>query len=198
MTGLNQGPDQLQDSGLLQQRIQELEQEVERRTRESYQQGYSAGQAAGTQQAQAQLEPLVARLARTLEELAGLKRRVRAEAEEDAVRLSIAIARKILHREITVDAEALLGLFKAALQRVDAHDVNRVRVNPEDISMIKRHLETGAAVNAQLALVADAGIERGSVIFETTRGNLDASVSTQLVEIENGLVDLVRRSRDAF
>jgi flagellar assembly protein FliH len=46
-----------------------------------------------------------------------------------------------------------------------------------------------------IELVPDASLERGAAIFETTRGNLDASIETQLREIERGFTDLVRSHR---
>jgi flagellar biosynthesis/type III secretory pathway protein FliH len=43
-------------------------------------------------------------------------------------------------------------------------------------------------------VIADASRAIGSVIFETPRGNLDASVDSQLQEIERGLADRLRRT----
>ena len=43
-------------------------------------------------------------------------------------------------------------------------------------------------------MVPDASRELGTVIFETQRGNLDASVESQLQEIERGLADRLRRN----
>jgi flagellar assembly protein FliH len=42
-------------------------------------------------------------------------------------------------------------------------------------------------------VIADASREPGAVVFETERGNLDASVDAQLREIERGLADCLRR-----
>lgn len=179
-----------------QHRIHQLEAELEQRTAHAHQQGYSEGQSSGAQQASRQLEPVLARMARAVEELQGLRRRTRAEAEEDAVRLAIAVARKILHREFALDPDALLGLMKAAMQRIDSRELNRVRFHPADIPALERHLQA-LGMPAKLEIVADSSLERGSAIFETVRGNLDASISTQLHEIESGFIDLVRRSRDA-
>jgi len=179
----------------LQRRVQELERQLEQRTREAYQQGQTAGQAAAVQQAQQQLQPVMARLAKAVDEITGLRRRVRGEAEEDTVKLAIAVARKVLYREITVDSESLLGLVKAAMQRVDAREMHRVRMHPDDIPMLERSLQT-SGMPARLEVMADPSLERGGLILETTRGNLDASIGTQLAEIERGFVDLLRRSRD--
>ena len=46
---------------------------------------------------------------------------------------------------------------------------------------------------AALEIIADPQLTPGSALFETARGELDASVGTQLDEIQRGLTDLVRR-----
>jgi flagellar biosynthesis/type III secretory pathway protein FliH len=41
--------------------------------------------------------------------------------------------------------------------------------------------------------VPDGSRDPGAAVFETERGNLDASVESQLGEIERGLADALRR-----
>ncbi len=184
------------EDSVLQGHIQELERISAERVRDAFDQGQASGLAAGMERAQQQVEPVLRRLAASIEQLAGLRRKIRAEAEEDAVRLALAVARKILYREMSVDPEALLGLIKASLQRIDARELHRIRMHPEDIPAIERHLET-LGMPARLEVVADPSLERGALLFETSRGQLDASIGTQLAEIERGFLDIVRRSRDA-
>lgn len=175
-----------------QARIQELERELQERPRQAYQQGHQEGLAAGVQQANAKLEPVMAKLAQSLLDLAGVRKRHLLEAEEDAVRLAIAVARRVIRRELSVDPESLLGVVKAAFERVEARDVHRIRAHPEDVELLKRHLSQ-AGLPVRLEVLADPALERGGILFETARGSLDASVSSQLKEIESGLVDLVRQ-----
>jgi len=136
---------------------------------------------------------MASRLARTIEELSGLRQRYRHEAEEDVIALAMAIARRILHRELTVDPDALLGLVKAALKKIEAHEVHRVRVRPEDALLVQQHLDK-MGLPQRVELIADPGLERGSAILDSSRGALDVSVETQLAEIERGFADLVRRA----
>jgi flagellar assembly protein FliH len=159
----------------------------------AHQQAFQEGQAAGRQEMLAQMEALTVRLARSIEELSGLRPRFRHEAEQDLVALSIAIARRILHRELTVSPEALLGLVKAALEKIELREVHRVRVAREDAPMIEQYLEK-IGPPRRVEVVADATLVRGSVLLDSTRGVLDASVETQLAEIERGFADLVRRT----
>jgi flagellar assembly protein FliH len=175
-----------------QARIQELEREMEQSARQAHQQGFAEGQAAGAQQAAARLEPAMVKVAESIRELAAVRKRYFAEAEGDAVKLAVAVARKVLHRELSVDPDALVGVVKAAFERTEARDVHRIRLHPEDQPVVLKHLSR-AGVPPQVELIPDGSLERGAVMIETSRGCLDASVSSQLKEIERGLVDLVRR-----
>jgi flagellar assembly protein FliH len=184
---------QAQDNQLEQQlhaRIRELEASVH----QAFQSGRREGDSMARQELAARLDAVCETFARTVEEVAGMRTRVRREAEEDVVRLSVAIGRKILHRELTLDPDALHGLVKAAMHRVDARDVSRVRMHPEDFPHIQRAMAAVTTLR-NIELVPDASLERGAAIFETTRGNLDASIETQLREIERGFTDLVRSHR---
>ena len=92
-----------------------------------------------------------------------------------------------MRRELTVDPESLLGLLKAGLEKIEASELRRVRVHPEHAPVLARLLE-GSAREVQLA--ADPALPVGAVIFETSRGSLDAGLETQLKEIERGFADL--------
>lgn len=115
---------------------------------------------------------------------------LRKQAEGDLVRLAIAIARRILHREIQVDHDALLGLTKAALGKIDHREIVQIRTHPESVELLQRVLEQGRT-QKRIEIAGDARLDRGALIIETSRGQLDASVETHLEEIERGFTDLV-------
>jgi flagellar assembly protein FliH len=166
---------------------------LEQHLQGAYQQGFQEGQEVARKELGAQIEAMGARLARTIEELSGMRQRFRHEAEEEVIALSIAIARRILHRELTVSPEALMGLLKAALEKIEAREVHRVRIRPEDLALVQQHLDQ-MGLPQRVELIADRALERGAIILESSRGALDASVETQLAEIERGFADLVRRA----
>ena len=166
---------------------------LEQQLQGAYQQGFQDGQGAARQELGGQLDAMAVRLARTIEELSGMRQRFRHEAEEDVIALAMAIARRILHRELTVSPDALLGLLKAALEKIEVREVHRVRVCPEDAPLVQQHLDQ-MGLPQRVELIADPGLERGSAILDSSRGALDVSVETQLAEIERGFADLVRRA----
>jgi flagellar assembly protein FliH len=161
--------------------------------RQAHQEGYEEGQAASRQAYAAQLEALQTKLARTIEEITGLRSRCRHQAEQDTVSLALAVARRILHRELTVSPDALLGLVKAALEKLDAREVHRVRVSRQDAGMVLGFFEK-MGLPQRIEVTPDPALAPGSVILDSDRGSLDASVDTQLNEIERGLTDLVGRA----
>ena len=81
---------------------------------ESRQAGFQEGAATAKSAAATEIKALEQRVAETIAALAELRPRLRRQAEADLVKLSLAIARRILHRELSVDPEAMRGLIQAA------------------------------------------------------------------------------------
>lgn len=160
----------------------------------AYQQGVAAGEQAGAQKAAAQLAPVLERLSSVIEELANARAQARRQAEESMVQLALAVARRILMREIAMDPEALLGLVKAAVERINAREVHRVRLAPQDAELVRQN-RSFISLPPSVEIAADPGLTPGSALFETARGEVDASVQTQLEEIQRGFADLVARRR---
>src|SRR5690348_3508828 len=85
---------------------QDVERAIDQRLREAHAAGVREGEAAGQRRAAAELQPVIARLVRSIDEISGLRPRLRREAERDVVQLALAIARRILARELSVDPDA--------------------------------------------------------------------------------------------
>jgi flagellar assembly protein FliH len=168
------------------------QQERDRIEQEAYQRGFSEGKNAGREQAGAELQPVLEQLGRSLATLSSLRSRIREEAESDLFKLAISIARRVLHRELTLDPESIEGLIRVALDKLQSRELCRVRVHPDQEQAIRKSLERFA--NSQkVELIADSSLQCGDVLFETAHGNLDASIESQLREIERGLADRLRR-----
>lgn len=169
-----------------QARLAEVEIRWQAEAKAQYQKGHREGLIAGRQAEAAAQKPVLEKLGASLAELSGWRDKLRRAAEADLVKLAIAIARRVLHREIGVDPDALGALARHALERLQGHDIVRVRVHPDHAAAMGALL---AARNAAAKMEVDASLEPGSVLFETAMGSLDFSVETQLAEIERGLAD---------
>jgi flagellar assembly protein FliH len=154
--------------------------------------GGREGEAAGRRSATAEVQVVLERLAHSIDEVASMRSRLRREAEADTVKLAIAIARRVVRRELAVDPEALHGLVLAALEKLQGQEICRVRVHPSQVAAVAALLRKSAS-GITIEVAPDGSRDLGAVIFETERGNLDASVESQLGEIERGLADTLRR-----
>jgi flagellar assembly protein FliH len=159
--------------------------------KESYQRGFSEGRNIGHEQAAAELQPVMDRLSRSLAELASIRPRVRKAAESDLLKLAIAVARRVLHRELTLDPGSIEGLIRVALEKLESRELCRVRVHPDQEPVIRTLLARFSA--AAVELIPDPALQCGDVLFETAHGTLDGSIEAQLQEIERGFADRIRR-----
>ncbi|BDC52589.1 hypothetical protein F183_A49040 [Bryobacterales bacterium F-183] len=183
------------EAAMYRQRVEELEQEL-RRMSQRLRDERIAGVAEGRQQAAnadlAQWAEAQQRMSNCIADLAQMRPRFRREVEEDAIRLSLAIARKVIRRELAVDTEALHGLVRVALERINARDVLAFRVSSSDAAVLSQQLRA-MGLPQEITVRPEAGLPRGSLLVDSAQGVLDVSVDTQLKEIERGLVDAIDR-----
>jgi len=159
-------------------------QALEQARREAFDQGFAAGR----KDAEQQILPALGGITATAAELARLRDKIREETLQDLVRLATRIAERVIHREVAIDPDALAGLVKAAYAKVQAREISRLKVHPSIEALVRKCLEQSNAPR-NLAVVSDAALQPGELFFETAQGTLDASVETQLREIERGLID---------
>jgi flagellar assembly protein FliH len=168
----------------LRARLAEVSAAAEQQARHAYETGLRTGEA----NARKAMEPVIERLTNSVTEIANLRPEILHRAEADTVRLAIEIARRVVHRELSVDPNALEALTKAALDKLQSQEIHRVRVHPDLEKHVRAAMEkSGRGQN--LTVIADASQPPGAILFDIGRGTLDASVTTQLAEIERGLTD---------
>jgi len=154
---------------------------------------FQKGEAEGRHSAAAQLQPVLQRLARSIDETALYRKRFREQAERQVVELALAVARRILHREIHLDPELVLALLKTAMERISLREVTEVRLHPQHVAVVEKFLRQMPAPPG-LRVTGDPALELGALRFETTQGEIDAGIETQLNEIQRGFADLASRS----
>ncbi len=110
--------------------------------------------------------------------------------ERDGVKLAIAIAERIVKREVQVDSETVLRQIQEAIRRLVGVDKVKIRVHPNDEELVRSmrsSLIAGSDAVRELAIEMDESIAPGGCVLESDSGNVDASISTQLERIESAL-----------
>ena len=168
--------------------IAELQRARQSESARARQEGFQEGLRQGKEQSAAEVKNASLRLADAMQEMAAFKKKMRREAEAEVVKLSLAIARRILHREVNADPDSIRGIVHAALEKLGRREILRVRVHTGAVQAIQAILEQ-AGSSGSIEVVADPRMAPGGLIFETSLGELDASVDTQLNEIQRGFAD---------
>ncbi len=149
----------------------------------------------GIAQTEAELQQVVQQerqgITRALEEFVREKQRYFAGLEKEVVRLSLAIAERVLHREAGMDPLLLAGAARVALENVKDDRDAVLRVASEDVALWTAIMDReGRAVDVK----ADPTLNRGECLLETTSGTVELGVRAQLQEIEHGFFELLGRN----
>jgi flagellar biosynthesis/type III secretory pathway protein FliH len=120
----------------------------------------------------------LARAAGELLRAAEHRDRVLAALREEVVDLGLALAARILERELRA-GDDVLAMAERALEV--ARDRRRVvvRASPPDLEALRR-AGPGRLGGRAVRLAADPGLGRGEVVVETEVGEVDGRLSTQL------------------
>jgi flagellar assembly protein FliH len=155
--------------------------------RDAFARGFAQGERAGAEAAAERGKAMLRRLAETLEELAGLRARIIHETERQVVQLALAIARKVIHREVSIDHDLLAAIARVALDRLGESTQVVVRLNPDDHAVA-----AGAGASAwpvgHVTVVADPRVPPGGCRVESELGVVDAGVDAQITEIARALL----------
>jgi flagellar assembly protein FliH len=112
------------------------------------------------------------------------------DLERDAYRFAIAVAERIVKREITLDDAVVMRQMREAVRRIVGVEVITVRVHPDDETLLRSHraaLLTSSDSVREILIEGDETIERGGCILESATGNVDARIGSQLRQIETAL-----------
>jgi flagellar assembly protein FliH len=149
--------------------------------REAFGQGYAQGERAGSEAAAARAEAILQRLAQTIEELGELRTALIRKTERQVVQLALAIAKRIVHREIALDKELLTAMARVALDRLGANASATIRLHPDDyaVTVASRSADEGGAVK----VVPDPVVRRGGCLIQSDFGLIDIGVDAQIQEL---------------
>jgi flagellar assembly protein FliH len=167
---------------------------VEVARQEGLQQGELEGRRASSAEMEAEMRVARTqerqRLATAVSEFRGVRERYFAEVEQEVVKLALAIAARVLHREAQVDPLLLAGVVRVALEKMADRSGVVLRVAGPDVDAWESvFCATEAAERPRV--MEDARLERGECVLETKMGTVELGVSVQLEEIEKGFFDLL-------
>jgi flagellar assembly protein FliH len=132
-----------------------------------------------------------ARVARVCEEFGKERARYFADVEAEVVKLALAIAKRVLHREANLDPLLLLGAVRVVLGKVADNSTVELRVSVAEVDSWREVI--AAEGESRLQLMGDERLDAGECVLETSVGRVELGVNAQLEEIEKGFFDLLQK-----
>jgi len=152
---------------------------------EAFSRGYGEGERAGLAAAAARTEGVLRQIAGAIDELRGLRAGVLQRSERQVVQLALAIARRIVHREVSLDRELVATMARVALDRMGQPATATIRLHPDDFAAMTHGRR---ATDAGPQIVADHHVARGGCLVQSDFGVADVSVDAQIEEVGTALL----------
>ncbi|MDA0834593.1 MAG: FliH/SctL family protein [Planctomycetota bacterium] len=111
--------------------------------------------------------------------------------ERTAVKLSVAIAERIIRRTIDADGEVSLEMIRETLQLASGQPEITVNIHPADIEGLGNEIEQIQRLISPVGpihFIPDAKCSRGGCQIRTINGSIDARLETQLNRILDELI----------
>ena len=168
----------------------EAERRMGEETLRQFEAGRLQGQEEGREAERELLEDRVQReLAGLVESFAVERDRYLRAVEREVVRLSLAVAARILRREAQMDPLLLTGAVRVALGQLAASTQVRLRVPAGQLELWVEAVGLLPNLPLKPQVVADEGMRIGDCRVEAELGSVDLGVGAQLKEIEREFFD---------
>ena len=168
----------------------DLDQQVEAIREAAYEEGFRQGEKSGMEQERKKVQPVINSFRQALADLEKVKKNLYRNAEEQSLDLALAVAKKIVCREVSINRELIIDVVKEALARVSDQDKIKIRVSPCAVELLNDPVCTITDVvtnNAGICIEEDQTISSGGCIIETEMGDIDARIDEQMQAVEKAL-----------
>jgi flagellum-specific ATP synthase len=177
-----------------------LEQKLARIECQAYDEAFAKGRDECLGAEKAKLMPMSGLLSQAKASLQAHQTKMRALCEEDTVRISLAIAREIVHYELDRRPELADAITAKAVEMASGQGRVKVKAHPADCDTLRALLKTKFTNDAdreQIQIAADQGLARGGCLIETEFGVIDARIDQQLAVIAASLAAALTESKAA-
>jgi len=181
-----------------QQKVRELEEAAGKKAdalmREVKKKAYLMGREEGFAQGKEEVERLIGRLQVILNGAIDLKKNIVENTEKQVIDLVLLIVRKVVKVVSEAERKVVVENVREALKKVGKETEIAIRVNLGDLGLVTKHKKAFIAMVEELKNVRieeDSRVDPGGCIIETSFGDIDARVQTQLQVLEEKIRELI-------
>lgn len=167
----------------------EIEKNISRVSDESYRKGFTAG----VESQKKEIAPVLEALSTMTRMIPLIDKHITARTEQQILKLSFAIAEKIINLEVTTNKDVIFGVLQGVAKNISSTEGMKIRLHPQDlhyITEIKKDFLQSIEGVRNAVFEEDASLNRGGAIVETMFGEVDARLESQLKEIREAMLKL--------
>jgi len=163
--------------------------EIEAAREQAREQGYAEGFSRGDEEAKRELAKRRSELERLVASLEKAHREALSGIEDIALDVAWEAVCKILGGAVAT-RQGIRALVEQSANRVRSEEKMTVRLCPADVGILKAGKDPSEAEDEprRMEFLADASIEMGGCIIETSAGRIDATLETQLSRLHQALL----------
>jgi len=160
--------------------------------REAFDKGYAEGK----EEAATRARSVLAGLEQVLKEALNKKDDIIKKSEQQIIQIALAIAKKLIKCEVMMNRDIILYSVNEAISRIVDKDTLNIYMNLRDLGNFtqkKDEILKSLPVGSKVKVIEDNNIEPGGCVISTNMGNIDATISSQMLEIEKLLENEMRQ-----
>ena len=153
---------------------------------EAYSSGFEAGLVQGRAEVQGPAEAEIQRALGIVAQVEQLRLESARQAESDIVELALAMARKVIHREVALDPDIVVAQVRDIINKIADKGLIRVLVNPQEAEHLQSFHPTFTGVDGKalrVSIESDETIQAGGCIIESSQYFINATIEKQLEAI---------------
>lgn len=158
--------------------------------KEGYEKGFAQGEKDGLELGEKKATKVIENIENLLIEVSHQKKEMIKQYEREILELMFAVVKKIIHRQIKTDEQVVKDTIFEAVHFAAKKSQIIVKVNPEDFDYVERLRPEFFSKFKELKSImvtSDPSITRGGCFCETSYGDVDARIETQLEKIYQSL-----------
>jgi len=154
--------------------------------RDAYRSGVEAGRKQGREEVQGPAQVEIQRALQIVAQVEQLRLDSVRQAESDIVELALAMARKVIHREVTLDPDIVVAQVREIISSIAEKGLIRVLVHPDEVEHLQSVRPSFAGADGKairMSIEPDEAIQAGGCIIESSQYFINATFEKQLEAI---------------
>jgi flagellar assembly protein FliH len=163
-----------------------------------YKEGYEEGKQKASEDIKNQMSELINALQNTIDTINTERDKIFFSLKDDVARLIISYVRKIIKLELKTQKNIILANIESALKEISSKDSITIILSRDDIELVEEHsdeIKSKIRGLKNIKFLIEPYITKGGCIIETDYGSIDATIESQLFELEKLVSNTIPNSK---